>query len=96
MKIKRDIKGKVESSVGIDYHHIRNRDEERHTKKETSSNQSSECNTTFYNTYPLYKYNIGIDYNHIRNRMKRDIKRESQVIKVILDFITLTSYTITI
>ena len=53
MKIKRDIKGKVESSVGIDYHHIRNRDEQRHTKKETSSNQSSECNTTFYNTYLL-------------------------------------------
>ena len=57
-------------------------------------------NTTFYDTYPLYKYNIGIDYNQIRNRMKRDIqKRESQVIKVvnvILDLMTLTDYASTI
>ena len=37
-------------------------------KKENSNNKSSECNTRFDDTYPLYKYNIDRYYHHIRNR----------------------------
>ena len=33
-----------------------------------SNNKSSDCNTRFDDTYPLYKYNMSIDYYHIRNR----------------------------
>ena len=53
-------------NIGIDYHHIKNRD--RDTKKEKSNNKSSECNTRIKYTYPLYKYNIGINYHQIKNR----------------------------
>ena len=57
-----------------------------------SNNKSSKCNTTFDDTYFLYKYNIGIDIYHIRNRdEKRHAKR--QTIKVV-NVMTLTlSYT---
>ena len=51
--------------MGIDYH-IKNRDKESHMKK--LNNKSSECNTRFDDTYPLYKYNMGIDYYYIKNR----------------------------
>ena len=66
-----------------------------------SNNNSSECNTRFYDTYWLYKYNIGIDYHHIRNRNEeRHLKKEKcqiiKVVKVILDLITLTRYKSTI
>ena len=41
-----------------------------------SNNKSSECNTTFDDTYQLYKYSIDIDYHHIRNRNEeRHIKK---------------------
>ena len=67
----------LEYNIGIDYHHIRNRIEERHIKRKKSSNKSSDCNIRFDNTYRLYKYNIGIDYHHIRNRYEeRHIKRK--------------------
>ena len=56
-------------NIGIDYHHIRNRNEERHGKKKKMlNNKKRDYNTRFDDTYILYKYNIGIDYHHIRNR----------------------------
>ena len=55
-------------NIGIDYHHIMNRDEKRQMKKEKLNNKSSDCNIRFDDTYFLYKYNIDIDYRHIRNR----------------------------
>ena len=55
-------------NIGIDYHHIRNRNEERHIKRKKLSNESGDFIAKFYDTYILYKYNIGIDYHHIRNR----------------------------
>ena len=36
-------------------------------KKENSNYKSSECNSRFDDTYPLYKYNIVIDYHNIKN-----------------------------
>ena len=32
------------------------------------NNKSSERNTTFDDTYQLYKYNTSINYQHIRNK----------------------------
>ena len=49
-------------NIGRDYHHIRNRHGERHTKTKKSNNKSSDCNTRFDDTYHLYKYNIGINF----------------------------------
>ena len=49
-------------------------------KKQNLNNKSSEYNTRFDDTYPLYKYNIGVDYHHIGNRdeerhtKKRNVK----------------------
>ena len=37
-------------------------------KRKKLNNKSSNRNTTFDDTYNLYKYNIGSDYHHIRNR----------------------------
>ena len=53
---------------GKNYHHVMNRDEEGHIKKDNLNNKSSQCHTRIYNTYPLYKYNIVMDYHHIKNR----------------------------
>ena len=50
-------------NIGIDYHHIRNRNEKSHTKKKKMlNNKSSECNTRFDDTYRLYRvqYRYGL------------------------------------
>ena len=65
-------------NIDIDYHHIKNKNEERYTKKEMSSNKISECNTTFYDTYMLQRYNIGIDYNHNKKKT-RDIPKRKKL-----------------
>ena len=67
-------------NIDLDYHCIRNRNEERHIKKEKmSNNNSSESNTRFDYTYRLYKNNIGIDYHHIRNRNKETHKKGKKI-----------------
>ena len=54
-------------NIGIDFHHIRNRDEENH--KKMLNNKSSQSNTKFDNTYRLYKHNnYGYRFCHIWNR----------------------------
>ena len=62
------------------------------------NNKSNECNIRFHDTYRLYKYNIGIDYHQIKKINKKS-HTKSQIIKaviVILDLMTLTTYTGTI
>ena len=54
-------------NIGIDYHYIWNRDEERHTKRKQLNNRSSESNTRIKYTYHLYQYNVDIEYHHNRN-----------------------------
>ena len=72
-------------------------------KKKKLNNKSSECNTRFEDTYILYKYNIVIDYHHNRHRNEETCEKKEKgktriikVVIVILDWMTLTSYTSTI
>ena len=68
------------TNTGIDFHHIRNRDNERYTKKgKMSNNKSNECHTRFDDIYRLYKYNIGIDYHHIRNRNEQSYTKKEKL-----------------
>ena len=53
-------------NIGIDYHHIRDRDKDSNINRKKSNNKRSDCNARFDDTYILYKYNIGIDYHHIK------------------------------
>ena len=68
-------------NIDIDCHHIRNRNEQRYTKKEKVESKSSECHTSFDVTYRLYKYNIGIQYHHIRNRNEEIYTKKEKVEK---------------
>ena len=65
-------------NIDIDYHHIKNKNDERHTKKGKYSNKSSEYNTTFNDTYRLCKHNIGIDYHHNRNKDKERHRKKGK------------------
>ena len=89
----------IEYNIGIDYHHIMNRNKYRHIKRKKSSNKSSDCNTRFDDTYRLYKYKTGIDYHHIKQtNEERHGKKEQgkswriKVVIVIIDFMILTFY----
>ena len=59
-------------------------------KRKKSSNKSSDRNTRFDDTYPLYKYNICIDYHHIMKEIITDIQKRrkpnNKVVNVIMDF----------
>ena len=62
-------------NIGIDYHHIKISNKERHTKEREiikEVNSKLDCD----DTYTLY--NTGIDFHHIRNRdNERYTKKEN-------------------
>ena len=47
-------------------------------KRENQVRKSSECNTTFNDTYQLHKHNIGVYIITIGIKIKRDIKGKAK------------------